>query len=129
MDRPWETRSVVAEYDTLAPDGSEIRLLLQLRGGSLVHCSLPAGGVTRAVRHRSVEELWYFLSGAGQVWRRSGAAEEVTDVRPGAALTIPLGTQFQFRTMGSEPLTFVITTMPPWPGPDEAVEVPGIWPT
>jgi mannose-6-phosphate isomerase-like protein (cupin superfamily) len=129
MNRPWETRSVAGEYDTLAPDGSEIRLLLQLRGGSLVHCSLPPGGVTRAVRHRSVEELWYFLSGAGQVWRKDEGAEEITDVRPGAALTIPLGTQFQFRTMGSEPLTFVITTMPPWPGPDEAVEVPGIWPT
>ena len=129
MDRPWQTRSVAGEYDTLAPDGSEIRLLLQLRGGSLVHCSLPPGGVTRAVRHRSVEELWYFLSGAGQVWRKSEGAEEITDVRPGSALTIPLGTEFQFRTTGSEPLTFVITTMPPWPGPDEAVEVPGIWPT
>ena len=129
MDRPWQTRSVAGEYDTLAPDGSEIRLLLQLRGGSLVHCSLPPGGVTRAVRHRSVEELWYFLSGAGQVWRKSEGAEEITDVRPGSALTIPLGTHFQFRTTGSEPLTFVITTMPPCPGPDEAVEVPGIWPT
>ena len=129
MNRPWETRSVAGEYDTLAPDGSEIRLLLQLRGGSLVHCSLPPGGVTRAVRHRSVEELWYFLSGAGQVWRKGEGAEEITDVRPGAALSIPLGIQFQFRTTGSKPLTFVITTMPPWPGPDEAVEVPGIWPT
>jgi mannose-6-phosphate isomerase-like protein (cupin superfamily) len=129
MDRPWQTGSAAGEYDALAPDGSEIRLLLRLRGRSLVHCSLPPGAVTRAVRHRSVEGLWYFLSGAGQVWRKSGAAEEITDVRPGAALTIPLGTHFQFRTTGSEPLTFVITTMPPWPGPDEAVEVPGIWPT
>ena len=30
--------------------------------------------------------------------------------------------------LGDEPLAFVITTLPPWPGPDEAVPVPGRWP-
>ena len=125
---PWETLSVPDRYDLLAPDGSEIRLLLRVRGGSMVHCSLPPGQVTRAVRHRTVEEVWFFLGGRGQVWRKQGDFEVIADVGPGLALSIPLGTHFQCRTLCDEPLTFVITTIPPWPGADEAVDVPGVWP-
>jgi mannose-6-phosphate isomerase-like protein (cupin superfamily) len=128
MSVPWQTRLVPGGYDALAPDGSEIRLLVQVRGGSMVHCTLPAGAVTRAVRHRTVEEVWYFLGGQGQVWRKRDGVEEVAEVRPGLALSIPPGTDFQFRATAAAPLTFVITTMPPWPGADEAVPVPGAWP-
>jgi mannose-6-phosphate isomerase-like protein (cupin superfamily) len=124
---PWATRTLPAAIDVEAPDGSEIRLLVDRPGGSMVHCSLPPGRVTRAVRHRTVEEVWYFLSGAGEVWRRAGCQEEFVQVRPGLALTIPLDTDFQFRTVGAEPLVFLIVTMPPWPGPDEAVFVEGRW--
>ncbi len=41
-------------YDYLAPDGSEIRLLLDLEGGSLAHCTLPPGRISVAQRHRTV---------------------------------------------------------------------------
>ena len=126
MKPPWETTSVSHEYE-FAPDGSEIRPLLHPHGASLAHCTLPPGRVTQAVRHRTVEELWYVLGGEGQVWRKRGGVEETVDVRPGMALTIPVNTHFQFRASGSEPLTLVITTVPPWPGPDEAVAVPGKW--
>ena len=126
-DPPWQNRLVSEHYDVLAPDGSEIRLLVQVRGASMVHCTLPPGGITRAVRHRTVEEVWYFIGGRGQVWRKAAGREEITDVQPGLALSIPLGTDFQFRALGDEPLTFVITTIPPWPGPDEAVPVAGVW--
>lgn len=124
---PWQTRALPAALDVLAPDGSEIRVLAEVAGGSMVHCTLPPGGVTQAVRHRTVEETWFFLTGRGEVWRRSGAHEEITAVEPGIALTIPLGTDFQFRTLGETPMTFVITTMPPWPGEDEAEMVEGPW--
>jgi mannose-6-phosphate isomerase-like protein (cupin superfamily) len=123
----WQTTRLRQEYDTLAPDGSEIRFLATVSAGSTVHCTLPPGGVTQAVRHRTVEESWFFLSGEGEVWRRQGTVEEITPVGAGIALTIPLGTDFQFRTLGKEPLVFVITTMPPWPGPDEAIAVSGRW--
>jgi len=73
------------------------------------------------VKHRTVEEIWYFLAGRGQVWRAQGDREEVLDARPGVSLTIPLGTHFQFRNIGDVPLEFVIATTPPWPGEDEAV--------
>src|ERR1700760_3866614 len=100
----------------LAPDGSEVRPLLSLQTGSMAHFRLPAGQVSRAVRHRSVEEIWYVLSGEGAMWRSDGASSDVVQLRPGVCLTIPLGTAFQFRASGPEALTAVAMTMPPWPG-------------
>ena len=123
----WETVRVSPAYDVLAPDGSEIRVLARARGGSLVHCKLAPGQVTRAVRHRTVEELWFCIAGRGQVWRQSAEAEETVDIERGVALNIPLGAAFQFRALGSEPLELVIVTMPPWPGEDEAVRIDGRW--
>ncbi len=119
--RPFETRLVSDDYDALAPDGSEIRLLHELPGASVVHCTLPVGAVSIPVKHRSVEEIWYFLAGQGQVWRAQDGREEVLDARAGISLTIPLGTHFQFRNTGDVPLEFLIATTPPWPGEDEAV--------
>jgi mannose-6-phosphate isomerase-like protein (cupin superfamily) len=124
---PWQTASVKPAYDLLAPDGSEIRLLVQVAAGSMVHCTLQPGAVTQAVEHRTVEEVWYCLSGTGQLWRAADGTEDVTDLRPGMAITLPLGTRFQFRTTGAQTLEVVITTLPPWPGNDEAVRVEGPW--
>ena len=47
---------------------------------------------------------------------------------PGVSLSIPLGTHFQLRNDGAEPLAAVAVTMPPWPGDDEAYLVEGKWP-
>ena len=124
----FETARLGAKMDVIAPDGSEIRLLAQRDGGSFVHCTLPPGGVSLAVRHRRVEEIWYFLAGRGDVWRAQDGVEEVVAVRPGTALTIPAGAHFQFRNTGERPLEFVLVTMPPWPGEDEAVRVSDHWP-
>jgi mannose-6-phosphate isomerase-like protein (cupin superfamily) len=118
---------MAAAHDLLAPDGSEIRVLVQVAGGSMVHCTLPAGQVSRAVRHRTVEEVWFCVGGRGQVWRSTVATQEIVDVEPGVALSIPLGVAFQFRASASTPLELVIATLPPWPGEDEAVPVDGIW--
>lgn len=118
---PFASGRAAQAYDVLAPDGSEIRLLHQIGAVSVVHCRLPAGAVSTPVRHRTVEEIWYFLAGRGQVWRRQDQREEVLDVGPGMSLTIPLGTDFQFRAMDEAPLEFLIATTPPWPGEEEAV--------
>ena len=114
-------------YDVLAPDGSEVRILLALTGGSMAHFRLPAGKVSRAVRHVTVEEIWYVLAGHGEMWRAQDGREEVVPVAAGLSLTIPVGTAFQFRAGGGAKLTAVAITMPPWPGPDEAVFVEGRW--
>jgi mannose-6-phosphate isomerase-like protein (cupin superfamily) len=110
-----------------APDGSDVRILLGLAGGGMAHFELAPGRTSRAVTHRTVEEIWYFVSGSGEMWRSIGAASEVLEVSPGVCLTIPLGTHFQFRSRGPEPLSAVAITMPPWPGEDEAVFVEGPW--
>jgi len=120
-------RHLPEAFDVIAPDGSEIRLLSSTERASMVHCSLPPGGISKAVSHCSVDELWYFLSGSGQVWRKFGQHEETIEARPGLSLNIPLGTTFQFYNNGSEPLCFVIVTIPPWPGENEAILQPGRW--
>jgi mannose-6-phosphate isomerase-like protein (cupin superfamily) len=113
--------------DAIAPDGSEVRVLCSISRGSLAHFTLPPHAVSKAMAHRTVEEVWYFVSGHGQMWRRLHDHEEIVDVEPGVAVTIPVGTHFQFRSASREPLTAVGTTMPPWPGESEAVAVDGIW--
>lgn len=126
----FESSRIADDYDLLAPDGSEIRLLHSFPGASVVHCSLPAAGVSIPVRHRTVSEIWYFLAGRGQVWRRQAKREEVLEVQAGISLTIPLGTSFQFRSTGDSALEFIIVTMPPWPGEAEAILLDaGKWPT
>ena len=128
-DRTIATKRVADLPDLLAPDGSEIRLLPQLGRGSMVHCRLPVNGCTKAVTHRSVEELWYVLAGQGELWRApEGRDGEVVPLAAGVSVTIPLGIHFQFRNTGSQPLDIVIVTMPPWPDMDEAYQVRDHWP-
>jgi mannose-6-phosphate isomerase-like protein (cupin superfamily) len=122
------TKQLADEPEAIAPDTSEIRLLASGTRGSMAHGTLPPGGVSLAIRHRNVEEVWFVLSGRGQVWRKLGDQEEVVDAGPGTSLSIPPGTHFQFRTAGDEPFQFIMCTMPPWPGADEAVRVPDHWP-
>ncbi|HLY26261.1 MAG TPA: hypothetical protein VKQ72_07970 [Aggregatilineales bacterium] len=42
-------------------------------------------------------------------------------------MTIPVGTQFQVRAFGEQPLTVIGVTLPPWPGEGEAYPVQGKW--
>ena len=127
-DFPWETKHLPAPPTAVAPDGSEVRVLLQVSGGSMAHFELGPGETSIAVVHKTIEELWYFLSGRGEMWRQKGDQEQVVEVGPDDCLTIPVGTRFQFRSFGFEPLAAVGTTIPPWPGEGEAVEVEGHWP-
>lgn len=113
--------------DAIAPDGSEVHILAGAKAGSMAQFTLPPGAVAHAVVHRTVEELWFFVSGAGRMWRADEEGERIDTVGPGLSLAIPVGTRFQFRADGSTPLVAVGTTMPPWPGPDEAVPVEGPW--
>jgi mannose-6-phosphate isomerase-like protein (cupin superfamily) len=119
--------SLPAAHDVIAPDGSEVRILLSLTGGSMAHFRLGPGQVSRAVRHRTVEEIWYILAGQGEMWRAAAGAEAVTVLAPGTCLSIGIGTAFQFRAGDTGTLDAVAITMPPWPGDDEAGSVPGLW--
>jgi aspartate racemase len=126
-DPTFQTKPLPANRDLVAPDGSDVRVLLGVSGGGLAHFELAGGETSAAVRHRSVEEVWYFLRGRGEMWRKSGQGEEVVPVSPAVCVTIPLGTAFQFRAIGDEPLSAIGATIPPWPGPGEALVVSGPW--
>ncbi len=127
MTEPFATRALALEPDALAPDGSEVRVLAATARGSMAQFRLPPGGVSKAVAHRSVEELWFFTAGHGRMWRKLGKREEVIDVAPCQSISIPVGTHFQFRCDGDEPLEAIGVTMPPWPGMEEAYQVQGVW--
>ena len=123
----FETAHLSPEPDAIAPDGSEVRVLLSLDGGSMAHFELASGDASIAVVHRTVEEIWYFLGGRGQMWRSLDGAEETVEVHAGVCLTIPVGTRFQFRAFEGEPLKAVGVTMPRWPGEGEARTTEGPW--
>ena len=123
------TRKLPDEPTVTAPDGSQVRVLLSLATGSAAHFELPPGEVSRAGRHRTVDEIWYILEGRGEMWRSDGDFEQVVALKPGLCLTIPVGTSFQFRASPESPLSAFAVTMPPWPegAEDEWLEVDPCW--
>src|ERR1700685_1792322 len=116
----WQTQQIATAPLVTAPDGSAVRILCAAERGSMISFSLEPGAVSKAVAHKTVEEIWYVAAGQGQLWRRQGETEEIADLAPGLSLTIPVGAQFQFRNDGDQPLQLVAVTMPPWPGEGEA---------
>ncbi|MBI2372998.1 MAG: cupin domain-containing protein [Deltaproteobacteria bacterium] len=115
------------EADRLAPDGSEIRELSNGRRGGLCHCRLGPGQVSSPRKHRAVEELWFCSKGQGELWLGFSGGGQPIALAPGVSVHIPPRTPFQFRNTGTDALEVLITTMPRWPGPEEAQVADGPW--
>jgi mannose-6-phosphate isomerase-like protein (cupin superfamily) len=124
----FDHKTYPESYNYLAPDTSEIRILLDIPGAGLAHCILPPGKTSVAVKHKTVNEIWYVLSGTGDIWQGLNGDNEFAALRQGVSVTIKNGNSFQFRNTGSEDLCILITTAPNWPGAHEAVSVKGYWP-
>ena len=122
-----QTRSFPSAPEARSPAGAEVRYLMEGETGGMIHSTVPPGQVNRATVHATVSEFWYILSGQGQIWRRDGAGEETTVLEAGVSIDIPVGTGFQYRCDGVEPLRFICVTMPPWPGSEEATIIAGPW--
>jgi len=120
-----DTRTVVDRPGVTAPDGSTVVPLLATERGSMARFELEAGRTSKAIRHRTVEEIWTVVEGRGEMWRQAGKHESIAELVPGTCLAIAVGMSFQFRSTGSEPLAVIAVTMPPWPGDDEAELVEG----
>jgi mannose-6-phosphate isomerase-like protein (cupin superfamily) len=123
----FTTKRMPVARTGVATDGSDVRVLLRVDGGSMAHFELAPGETSTAVAHRTVEEVWLFLAGRGELWRRLGTQEEVVPVEAGVCITIPLGTHFQFRSLGDEPLAAVGMTAPAWPITGDAYVISGKW--
>ncbi|HEX4745565.1 MAG TPA: cupin domain-containing protein [Gaiellaceae bacterium] len=94
----------------------------------MIHSTVPPGQVNRATVHATVSEFWHVLSGRGEIWRRDESGDEViVPMLPGVSIDIPVGTAFQYRCTGDEPLRFLCISMPPWPGDAEATPIEGPW--
>ena len=115
MDRVFDTMQLPETPDVIAPDGSDVRVLLQLGRGSMAHFELGAGRVSRAVAHHSVDEIWYILDGHGRMWRRQAGRQETVLLRAGTCVSIPAGTHFQFRAGQGGIVTPTAASGPPGP--------------
>jgi len=122
-----QTRSFPPVVEGRSPAGAEIRYLMEGQTGAMIHSTVPPGQVNRATVHATVSEFWHVLDGEGQIWRRDAGGEAMTELRPGVTIDIPVGTAFQYRSSGAEPLRFLCVTMPPWPGDSEATLIDGPW--
>ena len=94
-------------------DGSEIRELLAhrnscVRNQSLAEATLPAGGSTMRHYHPLAEEIYYILTGRGEM----EVAGETAQVGPGDSIAIPPGAPHQIRNGGDTPLKFLCCCAP-----------------
>jgi mannose-6-phosphate isomerase-like protein (cupin superfamily) len=121
------TKRLGVEVDAVAPDGYDVRLLVNAQCGSCAVFELAPGQTGRAGALRTVTEIWVITSGRGRMWRRANGHEEIVDLEAGVSVSIPVGTQFQSQAIGYEPLAAVGVTIPAWPGGDEWYEVEGKW--
>lgn len=110
-----------------APDGSLARPLCVLpEAASFAHFELAANQVSQALSHVGVQEIWYVVSGSGELWRSLNSKDERTPLEPGVCVTIPAGTSFQSRA-GNDGLQIVAATIPPWPNNSEVRQQDGPW--
>ena len=118
---PFHLSQLLPEkHQHISPAGAEVRVLMNDHLGGIAHCTLKSATITRAVQHKTVSEFWHVLSGQGEIWRDTGTHQEITKLRPGVTIYIPVGTKFQYRNDSNVDLVFICVTMPPWSGANEA---------
>jgi hypothetical protein len=94
----FETVHIPSTPAAVAPDGSDVRLLLGLSGGGMAHFELGPNKISKAVAHRTVEEIWaLFVRSRADVakakWRngnRRRLSRGVHHHSIGDALSIPV---------------------------------------
>ncbi|WP_395174228.1 cupin domain-containing protein [Roseibium alexandrii] len=122
-----KTTTLANNPDAKSPAGAEIRFIMDGETGNMIHSNVPSGQINKATRHKTVSEFWHVLEGRGQIWRAREGHEETVVLEAGVSIDIPVGTAFQYRCDGEQPLKFICISMPPWPGDSEAELVKGIW--
>ena len=97
--------------DAKSPAGADIRFIMDGPTGNMIHSTVPPGQINRATVHATVSEFWYVLEGQGEIWRKDSVETRVTPLVAGTSIDIPVGTAFQYRCSGPEPLKFICITM------------------
>jgi mannose-6-phosphate isomerase-like protein (cupin superfamily) len=103
----------------ITADGSSIRELAGIPSGnainqSLAEATVPPGGETVEHFHRTSEEIYYFVGGAG----RMRLGEQEADVRAGDTVVIAPGLRHKLFNPGAEPLVLLCCCSPPYSDED-----------
>ena len=103
----------------ITADGSSIRELAGIPSGnainqSLAEATVPPGAETVEHFHRTSEEIYHFLAGAGRM--RLGTEE--ADVRAGDTVVIAPGLRHKLFNPGTEPLVLLCCCAPPYSDAD-----------
>lgn len=103
----------------ITADGSLIRELAGIPSGnsinqSLAEATVPPGSETVEHFHRTSEEIYHFVAGAGRM--RLGAEE--ADVRAGDTVVITPGLAHKLFNPGTEPLVLLCCCAPPYSDED-----------
>lgn len=75
---------------------------------SLAEAALPPGASTLAHRHPETEEIYYILSGSGEM----AIEDEIQSVQPGDSIGILPGQRHQIRNNGATTLVFLCCCVP-----------------
>jgi mannose-6-phosphate isomerase-like protein (cupin superfamily) len=91
------------------PHGSEIRPLMDRTTSAIQKCSLaeeilPAGSAVGRHFHRETEEIYYILSGSGEMT----VGSETEKVSAGDAVYIPANNIHTLNNTGSEPMKILL---------------------
>jgi mannose-6-phosphate isomerase-like protein (cupin superfamily) len=107
--------ALAAMPDAVSPDGgAEIRHILTSPAGDLTHAVCRAG-ITSGTHHLpDLNEAYYVLGGAGEIWRANEDRDVVTALRPGRWVAMPAGMRFQYRANFGTSLVFMVVVLPSW---------------
>jgi mannose-6-phosphate isomerase-like protein (cupin superfamily) len=117
---------IVNHRDTVpftTADGSTIREVLAyrnsgIRNQSLAEARLPPGRATIPHHHAKTEEIYYILSGTGDMT----LGEDSRSVVPGDAIAIPPGERHTIRNTGPDELVFLCMCAPCYEHADSFLE-------
>jgi mannose-6-phosphate isomerase-like protein (cupin superfamily) len=104
-----------AAPDAISPDGgAEIRHILVSPGGDLTHAVCPVGSTSGVHHLPDLDEAYFVLSGAGEIWRETEERDAVTALCPGRWVAMPAGMRFQYRANLGSTIVFLVVVLPSW---------------
>jgi mannose-6-phosphate isomerase-like protein (cupin superfamily) len=106
----------------ITKDRSKIREIMAPRNSTIVRQSLaeavvPVGGATDEHYHKDSEEIYFILSGVGEI-RVNG---ESASVRVGDAIVLPAGSVHKIWNRGDSDLVFLCLCVPPYEHADTVI--------
>jgi mannose-6-phosphate isomerase-like protein (cupin superfamily) len=114
MVRAFVTKDGSEVYELLHPKNSRVRRL------SIAEAVVKPGSATKEHFHRTSEEVYYILSGEGEMYIN----EEKAYVQAGDVVLIPAGARHYVVNTGNEELVILCASSPPYSHEDTELVTP-----